>query len=124
VRQVAAGGERHAEHRVTGLQQREKYRLVGRRPGMRLYVGEAAPEQARGALDRQPFGHIDELAAAIIAPPGIAFGILVCEDRALRFKHRLRHNILAGDQFDLRLLTVKFAIDRGGDLRIGGGQRG
>ena len=122
VRQVAAGGERHAEHRVAGLQQRQKHRLIGRRPGMRLHIGEPAPEQARRALDRQPFGDIDEFAAAVIAPPGIAFGILVREDRALRFEHRPRHDVFAGDQLDLRLLAVKLAIDRRGDLRIGGGQ--
>ena len=122
VRQMAAGGERHAEHRVAGLQQRQKHRLIGRRAGMRLHIGEAAPEQARRALDRQPLGDIDELAAAVIAPPGIALGILVRQDRALRFEHRPRHDVLAGDQLDLRLLAAQLAIDRRGDLRVGGGQ--
>ena len=35
VRQMPAGGEGHAENRVAGLQQRQEYRLIGRRTGMR-----------------------------------------------------------------------------------------
>jgi hypothetical protein len=45
VGQVAAGGERHAEDGVAGLQQRQQHRLVGLRAGMRLHVGEGAAEQ-------------------------------------------------------------------------------
>ena len=119
---MPAGGERHAENRVAGLQQRQKHRLIGRRPGMRLHIGEAAPEQARRALDRQTLGDIDELAAAVITPSGITLGILVRQDRALRLEHRARDDVLAGDQLDLRLLAAKLARDRSGDLRIGNGQ--
>ena len=122
VRQMPAGGERHAENRVAGFQQRQKYRLIGRRPGMRLHIREAAPEQARRPLDRQALGDIDELAAAVITPSGITFGIFVRQNRALRLEHRARDDILAGDQLDLRLLAAKLARDSGGDLRVGGGQ--
>ena len=44
VRQMAAGGERHAENCVTRLEQRQIHRLVGGRAGMRLDIGEAAVE--------------------------------------------------------------------------------
>ena len=77
MRQVAAGGKRQAENSVARLQQRQKRRLVGLRPGMRLDIGEAAPEQLLGALDREAFGHIDKGAAAVIAAAGIAFGVFV-----------------------------------------------
>jgi len=40
----------------------------------------------------------------------------------LRFEHRARDDVLAGDQLDLRLLAAKLARDRSGDLRVGGGQ--
>ena len=43
-----------------------------------------------GALDRQVFRDVDELAAAVIAPPGIAFGVFVGQHRALRLEHRAR----------------------------------
>jgi len=41
----------------------------------------------------------------------------------LRFEHRARDDILAGDQLDLRLLTLAFARDCRGQFRIGGGER-
>ena len=44
VRQVAAGGEAHAEHGIARLQQGQEYRLVGLRAGVRLDIGEAAAE--------------------------------------------------------------------------------
>ena len=123
VRQVAAGGERHAEDWVAGRQKREKHRLVRRRPGMRLHIGKAAAEQALGAVDREPLGDIDKTAAAVIAAPGIALGVFVGQHRALRFEDRARDDILACDQLDLVLLALAFAGDRRGQFRVGGGER-
>jgi hypothetical protein len=89
---------------------------------MRLDIGEAAPEQPLGALDRQPFGDIDKGTAAVIAAPGIALGIFIGEQRTLCLEHRPRHDVLAGDQLDLRLLALALALDRRSQLRVGGGQ--
>ena len=44
VGQVPTGGEAHAQHRVAGLQECQKNRLVGLRAGVRLDVGESAAE--------------------------------------------------------------------------------
>ena len=119
--QMAASSERHAENRLARFQQREKHRLVRLRASMRLNIGKTAAEKPRRALDREALGDIDEFATAVIATSGIAFGVFVGERRALRSEHRLRDDVLAGDQLDLRLLTLKLAVDRRGELGIGGG---
>ena len=118
MRQMSARGERHSENCVAGLEQRDKHGLIGLRAGMRLHIGEAAPEQPFGALDRERLGDIDEFASAIISAAGIAFGVFVRQHRALGFQHRPRDDVLAGDQLDLELLAFLFSIDRRSDLRI------
>ena len=89
---------------------------------MRLHIGKTATEQLLGALDRQPLCDIDEFAATVIAAAGIALGVFVGQQRTLHFEHRLRDDVLAGDQLDLRLLALAFAVDRRRDFRIGCGQ--
>ena len=116
--QMAAGGERHAKDRVAGGQQCQKDGLVRLGAGMRLDIGKGAAEEPLGAVDRQALGQIDELAAAVVATPRIALGILVGQDRALCLQNRARDDVLAGDQLDLELLAFFFSIDCSGDLRI------
>ena len=90
---------------------------------MRLHIGKRAVEETLGAVDRQLLGDVDELAAAVIAPAGIPFGVFVGQHRALRFEHRARNDVLAGDQFDLRLLALEFAADGRRQLGIARRQR-
>ena len=90
---------------------------------MRLHIGEAAAEQFCHPLDRQPLGHIDELAAAVIAPPRQPFGIFVGQHGALRLEHGAADDILRGDQLDVVALAAEFQPDGVGDFRIGVGQR-
>ena len=63
------------------------------------------------------------LAAAVIAPARIAFGIFVGQHRALRLQHGARDDVLRGDQLDLVALAAELELDRPRDLRIGGGER-
>ena len=88
---------------------------------MRLNIRKTAAEKPGRALDREAFGDIDEFAATVIAASRIAFGVFVGERRTLRIKHRLRDDVLAGDQLDLRLLTLALAVDRRSQFGIGGG---
>jgi hypothetical protein len=81
-----------------------------------------AVEEPGDALDREAFGHIDELAAAIIAPAGIALGVFVGQNRALRFEHRFRDDIFRCDQLDFMSLAAEFQLDRLGDFGIGIGE--
>ena len=64
------------------------------------------------------FGDVDIFAAAVIAPAGIALGIFVGQHRALRLQHRLRDDVLRGDQLDLFLLPEEFA-SMAARLRVG-----
>ena len=124
VRQMAAGRQRHAQHRVARLEQGQHHRGVGLRAGVRLHIGEACAEELAQPLDRQRLDHVGLLAAAVVALARIALGVLVGEHRALGLKHRAGDDVLGGDQLDLALLAVELAADRAGDLRIGLGQRG
>ncbi len=76
------------------------------RAGVRLHVGEAAAEQLLRALDGEVLGDVDELAAAVVALAGIAFGVLVGQHRALRLQHGAGDDVLGGDQLDLVALAT------------------
>ena len=99
-----------------------EHALVGLRAGVGLHVGEAAAEQLLGALDGQLLDDVDVLAAAVVAPAGIAFGVLVGEDAAGRLEHGLGDDVLRRDQLDLMLLAAELLADRIGNLRIAVGQ--
>jgi hypothetical protein len=67
------------------------------------------------------------LAAAGVAAPGVALGVLVREYGARGLEHGLGNDVLRGDQLDLVLLAIQLLADRVGDLRIavgdGGGEK-
>jgi hypothetical protein len=111
VRQVSARCEVEAHEHVAGLEERQEYGLVGLRAGRRLDVGKAAAEQLLGAFDGQRFGDIDEVAAAVVALAGIAFGVFVGEYRTGGFKHGSADDVFRGDQLDLVLLAAEFLGD-------------
>src|SRR3546814_766678 len=89
---------------------------------MGLHIGETAVEHLLGAFDGERFDRIRRRAALIVAAAGIAFGIFVGEDRALRLQHRLGNNVFRRDQLDLVLLAVELGGDRVGDRAIGAAQ--
>jgi hypothetical protein len=80
-------------------------------------------EQFLGAIARQVFDDIGPFAAAVVAFAGIAFGVLVGEDAAGGFQHGLRDEVLAGDQFQLRVLALGFVENGLIDIGIHLGQR-
>ena len=118
-RRLAAGGERHAKHGIARLDQRQHHRLIGLAAGMGLDIGEGAVEQALGAVDGELLDHVDILAAAVIAPAGIALGVFIGEERAGCVEHGLGDGVLRSDQFDFMVLTLVFVFDRVPDLGIG-----
>ena len=75
-----------------------------------------------GAVDGELLGLVDVLAAAVVAPAGIALGVFVGQHRALRLEHGARDDVLRGDQLDLLLLAVQLALERRIDRRIGLGE--
>src|SRR5215831_7212673 len=122
--EMPASREVQSHKRVAGLHQRHKNFGVGGSAGMRLHIGEAAPEQPCCALDRQPLGNVDELAAAVIAFSRQALGVFIGEHGALRLKHGAADDILRCDQFDIVALAAEFELYRLGNFRIAFAERG
>src|SRR6516164_5678230 len=122
VREMSAGCEAEPHKSVAGLHQRHEDFRIGGSAGMRLDIGETAPEQAARPLDRQPFGYVDILAAAVITLSRQALGILIGEHRALRLKHGAADDVLRRDKFDLVTLPAQFELDRFGNFRIAFGK--
>jgi hypothetical protein len=88
VREVAARVEAQAHEGVARLEQRQEDGLVRLAAGVGCTLAKPQPNSclARSMASCSTSSTI--FAAAIIALAGIAFGIFVGEDRALRFEHR------------------------------------
>ena len=92
---------------------------------MRLHIGMLRPEKLFGTVNRQLFDNINLMTAAIVTLAGIAFGVFVGHDRALRFQNGAGDNVFRRDQFDFVALATEFwqpesfslaAIGPAGDL--------
>ena len=85
---------------------------------MRLHVGVLGAEELLGAVAGQVLDHVGELAAAVVAPSGIALGVLVGEHRAHGLQHGLADEVLRGDQLQAFVLAALFMGDGLGNLGI------
>src|SRR4029079_19235403 len=61
---------------------------------------------------------IHDLAAAVVPPSGIPFGVLVREDRSGRLEDGLADEVLRRDQLEARRLARPFVGDRRSDLGV------
>ena len=118
--------ERQAEPHdgLAGLREREVHGLIGRRARVRLHVRVLHAEQALRALDRERLDLIDVFLAFVVALAGIAFGVLVVEDRARRFHDGRGRVVLGRDQPDVLVLAPRLERDQAVDLGVGRAQRG
>src|SRR4051794_40067066 len=123
VREVAAVAELHAEQRVARVHERVVGGGVGLGPGVWLDVYVVAAEDLLGPLDRKALGHVDPLAAAVVATPDVALGVLVGQHRALTLEHGLGHEVLRGDHLERALLAFELVGEDVGDLGIDLGER-
>ena len=80
---------------------------------MRLDVAVVRPEQPVRALTGKILDLVHELAAAVVAAPGIALRVLVRQHAAGRLEHPPRHEVLARDQLETRALSLELPVDRG-----------
>ena len=85
---------------------------------MRLQVGVVGVEQRLGPLDADVLGVIDDRATAVVAPTGVALGVLVAQRGAQCGEHGRRGEVLAGDQLQARAQAVELTEDDPGDLGI------
>src|SRR6185295_74927 len=86
------------------------------------------------AIDREPLDLVDELASSVVTLARVALGVLVGQDRALRFAHGPGDPVLRSDQLDALVLPAALGGDPAGDLGIddlevpveqgGGGENG
>src|SRR5687768_10234058 len=86
---------------------------------MGLHVGVLGAEQGLGAIDRQLFGHVDELATAVVTLAGISLGVLVRQHGAGGFEHGWADEVFGRDQLQAFTLPTDFILDGLGDLRVG-----
>ena len=122
VRQVAAVREVHAEDRVARLEHRHVDGHVGLRARVRLHVDVLGAEQLLRAIDRQRFGDVHELAAAVVPLARIALGVLVRHHGAGGLEHGEADEVLGRDELEAFFLAADFVADGGGDLGIDGGE--
>ena len=81
---------------------------------MRLDVRELAAEERLHPLDGERLDGIGELLPAIVAAARIAFGVFVCQDRAVRKKDVLRDIVLARNElkpFGLALCLPRDGVE-------------
>ena len=79
---------------------------------MRLDVAVIRPEQPVRALTGEVLDLVHELAASVIAAPGIAFRVLVRHHAAGRLEDPPGHEVLARDQLETRPLSLELPVDR------------
>jgi len=91
---------------------------------VRLHVGGVGAKELLEAVDGQLLGHIDVLAATVIALARVAFGVFVGQLRALCRHHRWAGVVFAGDELDVLLLAQVFGLDGGPDFGVGVGDGG
>ncbi len=87
---------------------------------MRLYVDVVGAEEALGAVAGEVFDDVGELAAAVVALAGVAFGVLVGEDSAGGFEHGARDEVFACDHLEALVLAEDFVGDLRGDVGVCG----
>src|SRR6266852_1014952 len=90
---------------------------------MGLDIHMIRAEDLLGALDRQRLDYVHVLAAPVVAATGIALGVLVGHERALRGQDRRAGEVLRRDQQNLFALAAALLPDSLVDLGIGRLQR-
>ena len=110
--EVPAVGQRHGQHRVAGLEQREQHREVGRRAGVRLHVGVLGAEHLLAAVDGELLDLVDHVAAAVVARARQSLRVLVGQHGAGGLEHGAAGEVLAGDELQRLLLADELAAQQ------------
>ena len=91
---------------------------VGLGAGVRLHVDVLGAEELLGPVAGQVLGHVDELAAAVVALARIALGVLVRQHAADGLHHGRAGVVFAGDHLQAVLLPVDLAGDGGPEFGV------
>jgi hypothetical protein len=87
-----------------------------------LHVGVLAAEDLFGAVAGQVLDDIGVLAAAVVAPAGVALGIFVGEDGTGSLEHGFRDEVFAGNHLQPLVLAEGFVVKGGGYVGVGLGE--
>ncbi len=109
--EVAAVVEVEAHDGVAGCEGGEEDSLVGLAAGVGLDVDVVAAEELFGAIAGEIFDDVDELAAAVVALAGIAFGVFVGERGRGGGEDGGGDVVFGGDEFQRRFLALRFVAD-------------
>jgi hypothetical protein len=85
---------------------------------MGLDVDEVRAEHGLRAVDGQLLRDVDELAAPVVAPAGIALRVLVRQDRPLRLQDGAGDEVLRRDHLERPALAGELVIQHGADLGV------
>ena len=118
VRQVAAVGQVEPQHGVARLQRGQIDGHVGLAAGVGLDVGVLGAEELLGPIAGQVLDHVDVLAAAVVAPAGIALGVFVGQHAADGLHDGRAGVVFAGDHFQAVLLALDFGAHGGPDFGV------
>ena len=118
VREVAAVVEPHRKNRVARLQAAEVDAHVRLGARVRLHVRVLGAEERLRPVDRELLDLVDDLAATVVAAPGVALGVLVRRDAPDRLEHGRPGEVLRSDQLDRAPLALELAPDQLDEVRI------
>ena len=118
VGEVAAVVEAHAHEGLAGLHEGGVDGDVGLGAGVGLHVGMLRAEELLDAVDGEGLGHVDELAAAVVAAAGVALGVLVGHDGGGGLEDGLGGVVLGGDEDEGVLLACELELDGASGLGI------
>ncbi len=124
VGEVSAVGEVEAEDGVAGIDDGHVGGGVGLRAGGWLHVGVFGVEELLGAVAGEVLDDIGELAAAVVALAGVAFGVLVGEDGSGGLEYGAGDEVLGGDHLEALVLAEDLVFNLGGDFGVGSSESG
>ena len=110
VGQVTTVSEGKTENGIANVGHGHERRSVGLSAGVRLNVDVVTTKDLLSTLNCQGFGHVDELASAVVAPPRVPFCVFVRQDRALRLENGSRNKVLRGDHLQGVALSPELGI--------------
>ena len=117
-------GELEREDRVARLERGEVDRHVRLRARVGLHIRVLGAEELLRAVDSRLLDLVDHLAAAVVAAPGVALGVLVRRHRPDALEDARPREVLGGDQLDLPALPVELLPEQLRDLGIDLGEPG
>ena len=114
--------EAQAEHRIARIEHGVVGGHVRAGTRVRLHVGVLGTEELFGASDRELLDLVHDLAAAVVALPGQALGVLVREHRADGLQYGRPGEVLRRDQLELIALARELRVAEASDLGVDLGQ--